>query len=228
MLTDHHSHIIPGIDDGSKNVKMSLEMIGCLKKQGVQRIVATPHFYAHREDGIPAYLEKRQQAFDRLTAASPAVDNIILGAEVAIERGISELEGIEKLAFQGTDLILLEFPYTGFHDWMIEEIENITYNFHLTPIIAHLHRYTEDFSKAQMEAVLSLNAVIQFNNEVFETWGGKRFLKRVLESDHRCVFGSDTHNMGARKPNFDLLLKKARPQWIEESDRLLDREKIHI
>jgi hypothetical protein len=34
--------------------------------------------------------------------------------------------------------------------------------------------------------------------------------------------------MGARKPNFDLLLKKARPQWIEESDRLLDREKIHI
>ena len=66
MLTDHHSHILPGIDDGAKNVEMSLEMIRALKQQGVERIVATPHFYAHREDGIDAYLQKRQHAFDTL------------------------------------------------------------------------------------------------------------------------------------------------------------------
>ena len=75
MLTDHHSHILPGIDDGAKNVEMSLEMIRALKQQGVERIVATPHFYAHREDGIDAYLQKRQHAFDTLMAHSPATEN---------------------------------------------------------------------------------------------------------------------------------------------------------
>ncbi len=228
MLTDHHSHILPGIDDGSKNVKMSLEMIRTLKEQGVERIVATPHFYAHKEDGIDAYLQKRQNAFDALMQQNPAVSNIILGAEVAIERGISELDGIQKLAFQGTDYILLEFPYTSFANWMIEEIENITYNFKLTPIIAHLHRYTDDYSKEQMQSVLALNALIQFNNEVFETWSGKRFLKSVISSGHEILFGSDTHNMKSRKPNFDLLLKKAKPEWIERSNSVLDKPNVHI
>ncbi|MBQ8120430.1 MAG: capsular polysaccharide biosynthesis protein [Ruminococcus sp.] len=228
MLTDHHSHILPGIDDGSKNVKMSLEMIRTLKEQGVERIVATPHFYAHREDGIDAYLQKRQNAFDALMQQNPAVSNIILGAEVAIERGISELDGIQKLAFQGTDYILLEFPYTSFANWMIEEIENITYNFKLTPIIAHLHRYTDDYSKEQMQSVLALNALIQFNNEVFETWSCKRFLKSVISSGHEILFGSDTHNMKSRKPNFDLLLKKAKPEWIERSNSVLDKPNVHI
>lgn len=225
MLTDHHSHILPGIDDGSKNVETSLEMIQALKAQGVERIVATPHFYAHREDGVDAFLQKRQYAYESLIAQAPAVNNIVLGAEVAIERGISELDGIQKLAFEGTSYILLEFPYTSFSDWMIEEIENITYNFKLTPIIAHLHRYTDDYSKEQMQNILSLNAFIQFNNEVFETWGGRRFLKSVIVGGHDYVFGSDTHNMGMRKPNFDLLLKKAKPEWIKRSDRLLDLQR---
>ncbi len=229
MLTDHHSHILPGIDDGSKSVEMSLEMIQCLHQQGIERIVSTSHFYAHREnDGVEGFLEKRTQAYDKLMQASPAVSNIILGAEVAIERGISELDGIEKLAFQGTDYILLEFPYTGFSDWMIEEIENIAYNYKLTPIIAHLHRYLDDYSKQQMQSILSLDAVIQFNNEVFETWSGKRFLKSVIASGHDFVFGSDTHNMKSRKPNFDLLLRKAKPEWIKRSDALLDKPKVHI
>lgn len=223
MLTDHHSHILPGIDDGAKNVEMSLAMIERLAKQGVERIVATPHYYAHREDGLDSYLQKRQHAYDKLMQAQPAVENIVLGAEVAIERGISETQGIEKLAFQGTDYILLEFPYTGFYDWMIEEIENIAYNHHLTPIIAHLHRYTDDFTKAQMQGALSLNAVIQFNNEVFETWAGRRFLKSVIADGHEFVFGSDTHNMKNRKPNFDLTLKKAKPEWIKRSNSLLDK-----
>ncbi len=198
-------------------------MIKCLKQQGVGRIVATPHFYAHREDGIAAYLEKRQQAFEKLMSAGPAVDNIILGAEVSIEQGISELEGIEKLAFQGTKYILLEFPYTGFSDWMIDEIENISYNFKLTPIIAHLHRYIDIFSKSQMESAMALDAIIQLNNEAFETRAEKKFVKKLFAQGHYCVFGSDTHNMKERKPNFDLLLKKAKPDWVENSNVLLDR-----
>ena len=48
MLTDFHSHILPGIDDGSKRVSDSLAMLKILRSQGVERVIFTPHFYAHR------------------------------------------------------------------------------------------------------------------------------------------------------------------------------------
>ena len=111
MLTDHHCHILPGIDDGSKNEDMSLEMIRQMHAQGVERIVATPHFYCHREKSVERFLEKRQQAFSKVKSLDIPIKDIRLGAEVAIEHGISEVSGIEKLAIEGTNYILLEFPY---------------------------------------------------------------------------------------------------------------------
>ena len=51
-MTEYHCHILPGIDDGAKDVETSLEMIETMKSQGVDRIIATPHFYAHREKSI--------------------------------------------------------------------------------------------------------------------------------------------------------------------------------
>ena len=65
------------MDDGSKNVEMSLEMIKMLRAQGVERIAATSHFYAHREDGnIENYLRKRQYAYESLMAQSPVIDKL--------------------------------------------------------------------------------------------------------------------------------------------------------
>ena len=49
-MTDFHSHILPGVDDGSKDVEMSVAMLRTLAEQGVDRVVATPHFYPRRED----------------------------------------------------------------------------------------------------------------------------------------------------------------------------------
>lgn len=111
MMTDCHSHILPEMDDGSDSIEMSCSMLELLRQQGVERSIATPHFYRHREKSVAAYLEKRQRQFAKLKAANPAVQNIFLGAEVAIEKGLSDTPDIEKLAIQGTDLILLELPY---------------------------------------------------------------------------------------------------------------------
>ena len=112
MTTDYHSHILPNIDDGSDSVKTSLKMIKMMKGQGIGIIVATPHFYLHRESSLGGYLEKRQNAYEKLMAAEPAVTDIHIGAEVAIEKGISGLDGLEKLCISGTGLILLEPPFT--------------------------------------------------------------------------------------------------------------------
>lgn len=112
MLTEHHCHILPQIDDGSNSVEMSLKMINMMRSQGVERIIATPHFYAHREQNdIKSYLKKRQSAYDKLVQADHSNSDILLGAEVTIEHGISKLQDMDKLRIADTDYILLELPY---------------------------------------------------------------------------------------------------------------------
>ncbi len=49
MPIDFHTHILPGIDDGSRNVEMSLRMLAAQREQQVDEIVATPHFYAQKD-----------------------------------------------------------------------------------------------------------------------------------------------------------------------------------
>lgn len=61
MLTEYHCHILPGIDDGSDSVETSLQMVEMMKAQGVERICATPHFYAHREKSIDDYPDQTQE-----------------------------------------------------------------------------------------------------------------------------------------------------------------------
>ncbi len=215
MLTDHHCHILPGIDDGSDSVDTSLQMIKTMREQGVERIVATSHFYAHREKDVSSFIEKRKNAYDKLVQADNTNGEILLGAEIAIEHGISRLDGIEKLCITNTKYILLEFQYASFAPWMLEEVNDIAFDYGLTPILAHIHRYLEYYSKSEIEEVLRSGAVLQFNNEAFESFKEKRFVKSLIKEGYPYVFGSDSHNMRSRKPNWDVLQKKAKPEIID-------------
>ena len=190
-------------------------MIKMMKEQGVERIVATPHFYAHREKGISSFLEKRKRAYDKLVSADPSNRDILLGAEVAVEHDISKLDDIGKLCIAGTKYILLEFQYTSFAKWMLEEVNEIAYGFGLKPILAHIHRYLEYYSRSELEEVLKTDAVLQFNNEAYGSFKEKRFVKSLIKEGYPYIFGSDAHNMGGRKPNWDLLQKKAREDVLD-------------
>ena len=226
MITDYHSHIVPGIDDGSESVEMSLRMIKMMKRQGVERVVATPHFYAHREsEGVAGYIARRNEAYYSLISADPAIKDIPLGCEVAIEKGISELEGIEQLAISGTNLILLELPYAPYADWMGEEVYNISCTYDLMPIIAHIHRYSTWYNKHDIEKMLAFDAIFQFNAEAFESMSARRFVSKVIAKGVPYCFGSDAHNLSERKPNFESIIRREKPgsDLIAKSDIILEQ-----
>lgn len=217
-MIEAHIHVLPGIDDGSDSVETSQKMMEILRQQGVDRIIATPHFYAHREKDVETFLAKREAAFDALGRP----ENMRLGAEVRIEQGVSLLPGIEKLAFEGSNLILMEFPYAKFAPWMIEEVYNLADTYGLTPIIAHVHRYFDFFTTDQLKRVLSMGGVIfQANNEYLETHKERKLIKGLMKDGYPLIFGSDAHNLGSRKPNWDRLVKKTKSVYIEEAMELL-------
>lgn len=220
-ITDYHCHILPAIDDGSDSVETSLSMVKMMKEQGVKKIIATPHFYAHREKNTESYLNKRQKAFDSLMNAKPEITDINLGSEVAIERGICELEGLEKLSIGKTGFILLELPYAPFKPWYLEEIDNISTSLKLKVILAHIHRYLDYYKKDEMEQVLELDTVLQVNNEAFEKFKERSFVKKLFKQERKIVFGSDSHNLNDRKPNWDVLKKKCKAEYIEKSNMIL-------
>ena len=224
-MTDYHCHILPGIDDGAADAEISTRMLELMWRQGVTRVVATPHFYAHREDGVENYLEKRRRAFDWMTETASQSDEkipdeIYLGAEVAIEQGISRLPGIEKLRLADTPYILLELPYAPFGRWMLEEAEAISHLYGLTPILAHVHRYIYYYHKQQLEDLLRFDGIFQLNNSGFRAFGERRFSRRVIREGCPYLFGSDAHNMSNRRPDWDFLLKKVKPDELRQAENL--------
>jgi protein-tyrosine phosphatase len=87
-------------------------------------------------------------------------------------------------------------------------------------VIAHIHRYCGIYSKDAMAQLLQADAIFQINNEAFGSFRACRFVKRLLRNGYPVLFGSDTHNLDSRKPNFDLLLKKTKPEWRENAERI--------
>ena len=117
----------------------------------------------------------------------------------------------------------MEFPYREYKGWMSEEIYNVSAEYDLKIMIAHVHRYLPYYSKEELENILATKYVMQINNEAFASWSEKKIAKKVIASRTRFAFGSDSHNISDRKPNWDLLQKKVKPDAIEISNGIIER-----
>ena len=215
-IIDFHSHILPNIDDGSDSVETSLLMIDAMLNQGVDTVVATPHFYAHK-DRIETFLQKRQNAFEALKKSLPNESlNIVVGAEVAYFSGISKAQEIIDLTIDKAEVLLLEMPFQVWNEEIIGEVRRLIYSRKLTVMIAHLDRYLEiKGNKPFIRKLLSLPVVIQLNAGEFLDRKGKRKLLKIIKQQDKVVLGSDCHNMNTRPP----ILAKARAVLGNECDR---------
>ncbi len=219
-MIDFHSHILPGIDDGSKSVEESCRMLCESFLQGVSQIVATPHFYA--EDNSPKkFLERREKAYKKLEPHLEAdMPEIFLGAEVKYFEGISRADDVELLKIEGTNLILIEMPFMTWNQRMVSEVVEL-----MSPrtkvIIAHVERYFQFGAEKFLPEFYRNGLLIQSNAESFI---GSRFATRkvmnMLRDGKIDLLGSDCHNMTSRPP----LLGDARKEISKRfGDNMLDK-----
>ena len=78
-----------------------------------------------------------------------------------------------------------------------------------------------------MELLLASKSVFQINNEAFSSWKEKKLAKRIISEYSRFAFGSDAHNVNDRKPNWDLLQKKVKPDSLDVSNGILERYAVN-
>lgn len=210
MLTDFHCHCLPQMDDGSQSVEMSIQMLKKLCLQNVGKVIATPHYYPHKED-VASFMQRREVSHKSLSEHMKGsnLPEIELGAEVHLSKGLSK-ENLSGLCTE-SGTILLELPFRSFKPWMLEEIENITYQFSVTPIIAHIERYLTIYQKEDFQRLLTFEeAVWQVNNTAFTHLKSRSFVRKLLRQGHRVILGSDAHNLSDRAPNFDQVQKYLR------------------
>lgn len=199
-MIDFHSHILPCIDDGSKSVEQSLEMLRMLKNQGVSKVLATPHFYANHNT-VEEFLIKRNQAYKKLFENMPShMPEVILGAEVKYYEGISRLENLHKLCIGDSKLLLLEMSMRRWTEYTLRELREMSLSGNITIVIAHIERYLNFQDKNVLDELINSGILIQANADFFLNFIGRRKALSMLANNQIHFIGSDCHNLTDRAP----------------------------
>ena len=202
-MIDWHSHILPGMDDGSRTVEESLGMVAMQAAQGVGTVIATPHFYANDEP-VETFLNRRQKAFAELQANLPENSpEILLGAEIRYYPGISRLPNLSALCIEGSKLLLLEMPFIHWTESMIRELIDLSGRDGICLILAHIERYLSLQDKAVWNRLLENGILMQTNASFFSAFRTKRRALSLLNQGYIHLLGSDCHNMTSRPPRLE-------------------------
>lgn len=207
FIVDFHTHCLPQMDDGAVDTAESLAMLERTVEQGIHAVVATPHFYACEEQSTEDFLHRREQRLQQLREAidtSPSLAGNIrmtVGAEVLVQEGISRLP-LEQLCIAGTNLLMLELPFSPPPMWLYEELEKIAFDKKLRVLFAHLDRYQPWYTQEQIGELLELPDVwVQLNGCVLQSRRAVSQMTRWLPRKATVVLGSDMHHAEQRGQN---------------------------
>lgn len=205
-MIDWHTHILPEMDDGSHNVVESLSMLNMQMSQGINTVIATPHFYANAET-VDSFLQRRIKSFESLKKELPKkTPEILLGAEVRYYQGISRMAELKALRIEGSKLLLLEMPVTSWTEYMVRELIELSGKSSVQIVLAHMERYYKLQDKSVWERIYESDILLQANASFFTAFGTKRKAIKLLKEGKIQLLGTDCHNMTSRPPQIETAL----------------------
>ncbi len=210
-VIDFHSHILPGMDDGSRSPEESLEMLRREAEQYIGHVVATPHFYPQR-DTPEGFLRRREASERELRQAmgdGTGLPGLSVGAEVYFFNGISNSEAMGELTIARSKYLLVEMPMSPWGEGIYRELEGLYRKQGLIPIIAHVDRYLGRFRDHGIPDRLSrLPVLVQANGEFFTKRSTAALALRMLKRNQIHLLGSDCHNLTSRCPDLGQAVKR--------------------
>ncbi len=221
MYYDMHSHILPEMDDGSKSVEMSLEIIEKLRAQNVKNICFTPHYYTN-EESLERFVERRQESLEKLLPHIPEDVSICVGAEVYVTRYLFNNKDISQVCYGDSKYILCEFPFSSsFSEHMMDYFNRLRGNYGLSPVLTHIERY--DNLMANEDLVLDLvdeDIIIQTNVGAFKHFSERRRPLKYIKRGYIDILGTDCHNLTRGNPDeysktVDLIRDKCGQETID-------------
>ena len=225
-MIDIHSHLLYGIDDGSKSIEDSVEIIGELSKIGYTDIILTPHYISHSK-----YSSSRDNNLILLNNLKGALNkgnikvNLYLGNEIYINHHISDLiESGEISSLNDSKYLLIELPMDGEYNY-IDVFEDLIYDGYKV-VLAHPERYhafQRDFEK--IYELEEIGVYFQCNIESILGSYGKgaiKMVKRMYKEKKVSFLATDIHHKKKDYGKFERAKKKIRKYLSsDELDDLL-------
>lgn len=207
-MIDFHNHILPGADDGAKDINESIAMIESAHMQGITDIVNTIHFQHPKMEGLDTsyeYVKSLRTLLCKELQTKKIEIDIHLGAEVYFNFNLLDLVDNPLLTFENGKYMLIEFQTYQFP----KGYENHLYDLAMkgvTPIIAHPERYKpiqDDISI--IASLINSGCLIQVDcGSLLGSFGKKCRLtsEKLFQRNMVHLLGSDAHN--SRNRNFCL------------------------
>ncbi|MBR4017449.1 MAG: capsular biosynthesis protein [Oscillospiraceae bacterium] len=219
MFTDLHTHILPGFDDGARTVDDALAMLQMQKKQGVERVALTPHYYPIQES-LDEFLERRQLAYHSLMEKWDAdiMPILRLGAEVCYSPVLAQMD-LSKLTIEKTDYLLLELPDENV-PFGIDEVMHNMLQQGIIPILAHVERCA--YFRQQPNRLYDLiqkGALAQASAATRRCKKDWKFVNICIRKGLVHIIASDTHRLDMKPPCLGAVLSNVDiniAQWSEE------------
>lgn len=199
LEVDMHSHLIPGIDDGSKSMEESLELIQRLSSYGLRKIITTPHIMSEYYKNNPEIISMGLEDLRKAVKAEGISITIEAAAEYYMDEILLEkIKGGEKLLTFGENYILVETGFINKPQMLLETMFQLEMSGY-KPILAHPERYQYLLAdKGLLEDLVDRKILFQVNLlslTGFYSKPVKDFAESLVERDLVKFFGTDCHNV---------------------------------
>ena len=136
-MIDIHTHLLPGVDDGSPSVDVSIPILQRFVDEGVEIVVCTPHLEAGRAGRAPH--DQYEMIFRELSARAPRGITLLRGWEIMIDVPEVDLSD-SRLGLGGSPAVLVEFPRMNVPAAAAKELMRLRHS-GIIPVLAHPERY---------------------------------------------------------------------------------------
>ncbi|MEO5815317.1 MAG: CpsB/CapC family capsule biosynthesis tyrosine phosphatase [Gemmatimonadaceae bacterium] len=188
-MVDIHSHLLPGVDDGSKSIEMSVPVLERFAADGVECLVLTPHLKASEAASAP--YERNQELLEQLRSVAPRQLELRLGWEIMLDEPNIDLRGA-RLGLGGSRAVLVEFSHRRVPMKAADELYRLRSS-GVTPVLAHPERYY-GCTVESVESWRNAGAVIQMDTGGLLGKGAISKLSRTLVEEGLVdLFSSDNH-----------------------------------
>ncbi|MDX5477896.1 MAG: capsular biosynthesis protein [Cyclobacteriaceae bacterium] len=198
LEVDMHSHLIPGIDDGSKTLEESISLIKRLKSFGLRKIITTPHIMTEYFRNTPEIIRLGLQEV-RFALEKEGIDiHIDAAAEYYMDEFFLEkVESGQELLTIKDNLVLVETGFMNKPHMMMEVFFSMEMNGY-KPILAHPERYhylirdkklLDDLLDREIYFQINLLSLTGFYSQPI-----KHFAEMLIDEKRVKLFGTDCHN----------------------------------
>lgn len=224
VKADMHSHLIPGIDDGSKSLEESINLIRSFKQYGYSKIITTPHIMSDYYKNTPQIINEGLTRLREELSRQKIDMQIEAAAEYYLDFDFSDLIQKEKLLTFGKNYLLFEVSYLNEPDnidAIIFELQTSGYNV----ILAHPERYPFWYNNfKRFETLKDKDVLFQLNiNSLAGHYspGAKKTAEKLIDLGMVEFIGTDCHHANHLKFLEEALCQPAAHQLVQ-SGKLLN------